>query len=347
MGDNMKVGIVGCGKVAKGYHIPTLLKVGGAKIAAVCDISEAEAKRTANMFDINRYYTDLTDMLKREDLEMVDICTPPQMHAPMAIRAMEVGCHVLIEKPFTLNVGDADEILRASKKSGTKLCIVHNYLFKPIALRAKSIVEDGSLGDLLGMDVKFLNRKDNVFMSRDHWCHNLTGGRFGENIIHPLYLIDDFLDITDVVAARAKKLSDCDWVSTDELKVLVDAKNSMATISLSTNVPKEVETVDIYGTEGILHLDFHFLTLIKYGPKKLTRFSPITSNLNLSYKRLTGALTFSVKIIRSKKYIRSGHYYLIHKFVESIRDDNAPPVTGDKGRKMIALQEKIFNQIMH
>ncbi|RLG32636.1 hypothetical protein DRN97_06915 [Methanosarcinales archaeon] len=345
MGDTMKVGIVGCGKVAKGYHIPALLKIEGVKIAAVCDMSEAEAKRTANMFNIDRSYTDLSDMLKREDLEMLDICTPPQTHASLSIQAMEEGCHVLIEKPLTLSVGDAEKIILASKKSGAKLCIVHNYLFKPITMRAKAIVEDGGLGDLLGIDVKFLNRKDNVFMSRDHWCHNLPGGRFGENIIHPLYLIDGFLDITDIVAARAKKLGNYDWVSIDELKVLLDAKNSMATISLSSNVPKDVETVDIYGTEGILHLDFHFSILIKHGPKKLTRFSPIASNLSLSFKRLTSAVSFPVKVIKSKKYIRSGHYYLIQKFVESIRDDKVPPVTGDKGRKMIALQEKIFDLV--
>ena len=133
--DIMKAGIVGCGKVAKGYHMPALLRIGGVEIAAVCDISEAEAKRTANMFDVNRYYTDLSDMLKREDLEMVDICTPPQMHAQMAIQAMEEGCHVLLEKPMTSSVSEADKILRALKKSGVKLCIVHNYLFKPIAMR--------------------------------------------------------------------------------------------------------------------------------------------------------------------------------------------------------------------
>ena len=341
----MRVGIVGCGKVAKGYHIPTLLRVEGVEIAAVCDVDESEAKRTANMFDIKRYYTDLPDMLKREDLEMVDICTPPHLHAPMAIQAIEEGCHVLLEKPMTSSVSEADEILRALKNSGVKLCVVHNYLFKPIAMRAKSIVEDGGLGDLLGMDVKFLNRKDNLFMSRDHWCHNLAGGRFGENIIHPLYLIDSFLNITDIVAARAKKLGNYDWVSIDELNVLVDTKNSMGTISLSTNASKEIETVDIYGTEGILHLDFLSFTLIKYGPKRLTRFSPMASNISLSYKVLGEALSYPLKVITSKKYIRSGHYYLIQKFIESIREDKMPPVTGDEGRKVIAFQEELLGQI--
>lgn len=341
----MKIGVIGCGKVVKGIHIPALLRTNGVEIAAVCDVDESEAKRTANMFNINRYYTDISEMLKREDLEMVDICTPPHLHAPQAIQAIEEGCHVLLEKPMTSSVGEADEILRALKNSGAKLCIVHNYLFKPITMRAKSIVEGGGLGDLLRMDVKFLNRKDNIFMSKDHWCHNLLGGRFGENIIHPLYLIDDFLGSENIVAVRAEKSGDFDWVSIDELTALVDTENSMGIISLSTNASKEIETVDIYGTKGILHLDFLSFSLIKYKPKRLTRFAPMASNISLSYKLLGGALSYPLKVITSKKYIRTGHYYLINKFVESIREDKESPVTGDKGRKMIALQEKIVKQI--
>ena len=133
----MKVGIVGCGKVAKGVHIPALLRAKGVEIAAVCDVDKEEAKRTAKMFNIDRYYTDISDMLKREDLEMVDICTPPHLHAPMAIQAIEEDCHVLLEKPMTSSVSEADEILKALKNSGVKLCVVHNYLFMPIAIKAK------------------------------------------------------------------------------------------------------------------------------------------------------------------------------------------------------------------
>jgi len=351
----VKVGIIGCGAVAKAIHIPTLLRVKDVEIVAVCDIDKAEAKKVANLFNINGYYTETSDMLKREELELVDICTPPQMHAPMAIQAIEEGCHVLLEKPMTLNVNEADKILRALKNSGVKLCVVHNYLFKPVVIKAKSIVDRGELGDITGMEVKFLDRFDTTpFWEKGHWCHSMPGGRFGENIIHPLYLIDKFLNISDVVAAHAKKLSNYDWVSIDELKVLLDAKNSMGTISMSGNSPRDVTTVDIYGTEMNLHLDF--ATIIKYKP---VRISPnkyyryllgSVDNISIGSKIFASAIShatsYPLKSSTRKRYIRSGHYYLIQKFIESIRDDKTPPVTADEGRKMMALQEKIFAQII-
>jgi len=346
---NMKVGIIGCGKVAKGIHVPALLKVEGVEVAAVCDINEAEAKRTAEMFSIDRSYTDLSDMLKQEDLEVVDICTPPQMHAPMAIQAIEEGCHVLLEKPMTSSVSEADEILRALKNSGVKLCVIHNYLFMPIGIEAMSIVERGELGDIIGMDVKFLDRFDSTpFWEKGHWCHGMPGGRFGENIIHPLYLIDKFMNISDVVAVHAKKLSDYDWVSIDELKVLLDAEKGMATISMSGNSPRDVTTVDIYGTKMNLHLDFESSIVIKYKSMKHTSkkqavFFTIMDNMGIGYKRLAITASLPLKLLTRRKYIRSGHYYLIQKFIESIRDDKMPPVTGEEGRKVMALQEKIFN----
>ena len=347
----MKIGIVGCGKVAKGIHIPALLRAKGVEIAAVCDVDKEEAKRTAKMFDIDRSYTDLSDMLKREDLEMVDICTPPHLHAPMAIQAIEEDCHVLLEKPMTSSVSEADEILKALKNSGVKLCVVHNYLFMPIAIKAKSIVERGELGDIIGMDVKFLDRFDSTpFWQKGHWCHSMPGGRFGENIIHPLYLIDNFMNISDIVAVHARKLSNYDWVSMDELKVLLDAEKGMATISMSGNSPRDVTTVDFYGTKMNLHLEFENSVVIKYKPLKHTStkqavFSTIVDNMSISSKRLASTVAYPWKLLMKKRYIRSGHYYLIQKFIESIQDDKMPPVTGDEGRKVIALQEKIFDWV--
>jgi UDP-N-acetylglucosamine 3-dehydrogenase len=352
----MKVGIVGCGKVAKGIHIPALLRAEGVEIAAVCDVDEGEAKKTAKMFDIDRSYTDLSEMLKQEELEMMDICTPPQMHAQMSIQAIEEGCHVLLEKPMTTSVSEANKILRSLKGSGVKLCVVHNYLFKPVAIKAKSIMERGELGDIIGMDVKFQDSSDRTpYWNKDHWCHTLPGGRFGENIIHPLYLIDKFLNISDVVAVHAKKLSNYDWVSIDELRVLLDAKNSMATISMSGNSPRDVTTVDIYGTKMNLHLDFSTFSIIKYKPK---RYSPNKyylyflhnlDNMIVSSKIFAGAISHAIsyplKSSTRKKYIRFGHYYIIQRFIESIQDNNMSPVTGEEGRKIVALQEKIFKQI--
>jgi len=67
--------------------------------------------------------------------------------------------------------------------------------------------------------------------------------------------------------------------------------------------------------------------------------------MNIGSKRFATTASLPLELLTRRKYIRSGHYYLIQKFIESIRDDKVPPVTGEEGRKVMALQEKIFNRI--
>ena len=112
----MKLGIVGCGLVAEGFHLPALNKIEDVEVVAVCDNDIKRVKKIAETFGIGKYYTNLTEMMKQEDLDIVDICTPPKLHAEMAIQAIEHGCHVLLEKPMTSSVSEADMILKALKK---------------------------------------------------------------------------------------------------------------------------------------------------------------------------------------------------------------------------------------
>src|SRR4030042_206900 len=96
----LRVGIVGCGFIAQTQHIPSLLKIKDVEIAAICDMNEDLAKRVAERFHIDRYYTDFSEMLERERVKMVDICTSPQTHVALSLQAMKGGCHVLMEKPI-------------------------------------------------------------------------------------------------------------------------------------------------------------------------------------------------------------------------------------------------------
>src|SRR4030043_1004175 len=100
----VRVGIAGCGLIAQWHHLPSLIKMRDAKLVAVCDKDIDLIDGVARRFNINRRYTDFNEMLTSEDLDMVDICTPPQTHADLSIRAIESGCNVLVEKPLALNL---------------------------------------------------------------------------------------------------------------------------------------------------------------------------------------------------------------------------------------------------
>jgi len=349
----MKVGIVGTGNVAESVHIPVFQNIKGVEIVSVCDVNESRAKEVKEKFGIGRYYTDLPKMLEKEEIDLIDICTPPQSHKELAIQAIEGGCHILVEKPMVMNVKEADEIIMALKRNkGVKFCVVHNVLFNQIILKAKSIIQKGELGDLLGVDIRVLEAEYRDFMRRDHWWHILPGGRFDENMPHFLYIIDDFLDIQDIISVSAKKVNRRDWIKIDELRLLLDCKNSFGTIHLSMNSPIDVWTIDIYGTKMNLHLDIWLNSIIKHKKPKIQRLyiANIMDSIRFSFKLSKDAITLPFKFILPKTKIfktreRYGHHYLVQNFIKSIEEDSEPPVTAENGRKIVALQEEIFNKI--
>jgi len=151
----LRVALVGCGAITQARHIPSLLKIRDVELVATCDKDEELAKRVAERCHINKYYADLSQMLNREQLDVIDISTPPNTHATLSIEAMDAGCHVLVEKPMALSVKEADEMVSASKRNQVKLCVAHNNLFDPMVMRAESIISQGGIGDLTGMDIVF------------------------------------------------------------------------------------------------------------------------------------------------------------------------------------------------
>ena len=99
----MKVGVIGCGAIAQRAHIPTFNSIEGVEVQAVCDINEEKAKKTAKKYKIKEYYTDYKTMLENPSINLVSICTPPNLHAEIIIEAARAGKHVLVENPSPQN----------------------------------------------------------------------------------------------------------------------------------------------------------------------------------------------------------------------------------------------------
>ncbi len=341
----LRVGIIGCGEVAQWGHIPSVLKIGNAKIAAVCDRNEELARRVAGKFNIDTYYADFSEMLGKEALDIVDICTPPRTHATLSIQAMEAGCHVLVEKPMTLSLNEADEMVAASKANRVKLCVVHSMLFEPVVTKARTMVREGSLGELTGIDIKMSWAKDSDgILNKDHWYHNLPGGAFGEILPHPIYIAQAFLGGLEPVAVHARKLGSYDWVAADELRVILQGEKAIATVTSSLNWPKDTQIVDIFGTKVNLHIDLRNSVLVRHGPSWRMAFAnALLANLSESSQQIAGAISRALKVISGRHY--SGHYTLIRRFIESVEDDTESPVTAEEAREVVRVYEKITSLI--
>ena len=339
----LKIAIVGCG-VATEWHIASMRKIKDAEIAAVCDMDEGLARRMASKFSISKYYTDFSRMLLEEKVDVVDICTPPQTHTTLVIQALEAGHHVLVEKPMALNLSDADRMIKVAKMKGIRLCVVHNELFLPVVIRTKSMVEKGLIGEPVGIIITdSIPRNSELVLNREHWCHRLPGGIFGEMLPHPIYLATAFLGTLEPVVVHSQKLGRHDWMVADELRVILKGKNGLATIAESVNWSKDIMLLDIFGTKASLHVDIWGAVMTGYGVAAKGRFSRGLENLTQGFQQLAGTTSTTLSVILGR--YRSGHHTLIKRFIESIQNNTELPVTIDESREVVRLYEAITSQI--
>ncbi len=158
MNKTVKIGIVGVGNVARGRHIPELLKCADAEIVAICDvdpISMAKAREMVSLPD-EKCYTDYKDLIADPDVDAVEICTPNYLHAEMAISALEAGKPVNLEKPIALNYEEACRIAEAERNSAAFGMTCFTYRYMPAVRYAKKLVDDGILGQIIGLNVAYL-----------------------------------------------------------------------------------------------------------------------------------------------------------------------------------------------
>jgi predicted dehydrogenase len=155
----LKVGIIGAGGIARGRHIPCFQRNAKAALVAIADVAEGSAERVAQEFGIPAFYTSYQDMIEKEGLDAVVICTPNKFHAPVTIDALGRGLHVLCEKPMALNAEEGRAMLQAAQDAGKILSVAFHYRHKPNARAAKQIIEDGELGDIYMVRVQALRRR--------------------------------------------------------------------------------------------------------------------------------------------------------------------------------------------
>jgi predicted dehydrogenase len=340
----LKGGIVGCGQVAHISYIPVFRTLDEVQIVAVCDKKRSLAVEIARRWGIPKSYVEFSHMLRKEDLDFVAICSPPQTHSQLSIQAIEAGLHVLVEKPMAISASEADEMVSVSKKKKVKLCCVHNFLFSPVLQKAMHLVGTGVIGDLLTVTVTILTGKA-ALSRQDHWGHSLPGGLFGEFTPHAIYLLSAFMGDIHSVQAVTKKHCNFHWVKADELMVLLEGTKGLGKIAISFNSPRTSFTMNILGTKRSLHINNFTMTMIqqKSGAHRIRDF--VIQDFKLSLQITAGAVSCLAKRLLGLKWYQIGHREIIERFIESIINDTKCPVTGEDARKTIRTFENIWKQI--
>ncbi len=150
MSRTVKVGIIGCGGIANGKHMPSLRQVEGVEMVAFCDIIVERAEKAAREYGTPdaKVYTDYKELLRDESIEVVHVLTPNRSHADLTVDALYAGKHVMCEKPMAKTAADAKRMLDAAKETGKKLTIGYQHRQKVQSQYAKQYIGTGAVGDI-------------------------------------------------------------------------------------------------------------------------------------------------------------------------------------------------------
>ena len=141
----LKIAVVGCGKIADA-HASQIQRIKGCEIVGVCDREPLMAKQLSERFPVKSCYTDLSELIDKAGPDVVHITTPAEGHFEIASFCLEQGCHVYVEKPFTLDAEQAQRLVDLANRNALKLTVGHDDQFSHVALRMRSLVGAGYLG---------------------------------------------------------------------------------------------------------------------------------------------------------------------------------------------------------
>ncbi|MCJ7841497.1 Gfo/Idh/MocA family oxidoreductase [Lederbergia sp. NSJ-179] len=335
----LKVGVVGCGSIARFRHLPEYAMNEHVEIVAVCDIVKERANEMADKFG-GQAFTSYEEMLREAELDIVSVCTPNYLHAPISIAALKAGNHVLCEKPMATSEKEALAMIQAAEAGGKKLMIAHNQRFVASHEKARELIANGEVGRIHSFRTAFghpgpegwsIDGKDSWFFRKEE----AFIGAMGDLGVHKTDLMrfllgEEFVEVGSFVESGAKENS---TVDDNAVCILKSESGIIGTLAASWAYGKEDNATIIYGEKAVLRLeddpDHSLIVHHRDGKTENFDLGKIQSNED-------GGQT-STKVI--------------DHFVDSIVQDTEPPVTGVEGMRSLkvviaALESSIHKKIV-
>jgi UDP-N-acetyl-2-amino-2-deoxyglucuronate dehydrogenase len=335
MADAYGYGIIGCGWVASSHAWGVRsLADDGVDLAVVADQDEARAHDLAGRFGASKTATDYGELLADDAVDAVSICLPDHLHRDVVIAAAEAGKHILCEKPLSLTIDEADDMLAACARNGVHLGFVMNHRYAPGNILARRAVAKGALGRPLIASAVHASGLSGDPSGASPWRGRRrlsAGGVLSTQAIH-------FLDLLlwlggPALAAQAwtEKLGSADQDHEDTVGVVLKmASGAFATLTATSASPIMDDftgtRIELHGTGGYLVLDGDELRVVD-----LTDAPDLTPPQLPPIPSGTDELVFG-----------AGHVYEVMDFVRSVRGGGTPPIPGTDGRHLMAVIDAAY-----
>ncbi len=347
----MRIGIVGCG-LNSDYHINFAGTYQGAKIVGIADRDSAKARECGAKHGIAGIYSGIAELVKHEQPDVVHIVTPPRAHYALVKEALELKCHVLVEKPMALSLREAKELFGLADRHRVKLCTMHNHFFDPCMSEARDHVENGRAGRIINVESYYgLNTRIPAFREYPApgvipWLYTLPGGVYHDFMAHPLYVLLEYTGRPREIKVMKQSHGVLPWDMPDELRILINGEKAFGTVTFSFAARPHLHFVRIYGTKMMAEVDFNTMVTVTHPVSPLPKAAQkALYNISGSRQLFSKTVSNTINFVRGKLKGYQGMEVLIHKFYDSVKQNSAPPVTRQQALLVIETMDEIWRQV--
>ena len=330
-------GIIGCGLISD-FHSAAIAELEHGKLVAVSSRNSDNAKRLTDRYQVAGY-SDYNEMLQRDDLDIVCVCTPSGAHAEPAVAAAKAGKHVVVEKPLEITLERCDEIIEACDTTGVRLCAIFNSRFSESSQLVKQTIDSGRFGKLTLGDAYIKWYRSQEYYDSGGWrgTWNLDGGGALMNqSIHAIDLLQYFMGPVKAVQAFTDTMAH-ERIEVEDVAVAIlrFENGALGVVEGTTSAyPGMFKKTEICGTKGTVVLEEENIYKWEFDPE-LPEDAEIRDKF--AAKTTTGGGASDPRAISYDNHRRQ-----MENLISGIEGDTSHLVDGREGRKAVEIILAIY-----
>lgn len=338
-----RVGLVGAGAISE-FHLRALRRLPNVSIEGIADLDRDRARQVADRFEVPFACGSLEELTRRS-LDVVHVLTPPASHGPLALEALESGCHVLVEKPVATSVEECDELERTAHARNRVATVNHSLLYDAFVSRALDLVRRGAIGEVLTAD--YLRSSDYPpYRGGTLPPQYRDGGYpFRDLGVHALYLMEAFLGPLEDVKPTFDSHGGDPNLRWDEWRALVKCERGTGNVQLSWNIRPLHHLLIVQGTRGVLKVDLLSMTIALRRPTPLPK--ALERALNGVMDGLQTCTQVPANVVRfsaGRILPYHGLQMLVADFYARLASGEAPPVSLRDARRVVDWTERVARE---
>lgn len=329
----VKFAVVGCGNIGS-RHLAVIEAQEGARVVGICDTDPTKREKYGPLYDNVTTYASIDDLLRESEADVVNICTPHNLHAEQALKVIAAGKHVLVEKPMALSVVDTDRMIEAARAAGVLLMVVKQNRYNLPVVLTKSALEAGHFGRLLMAQCNVVWNRYDGYYRQSPWLGRRKdeGGALFTQVSHFIDLLTwmcgDVVDAGGLIETKAHsiEIEDCGsaWLRFESGTI-----GSLFWTTCAYN--KNFEgSITLLGERGIVKMGGQYLNRIEHWD---VEGSPLPEGVEWvdrpnAYGKYQGS--------------SSNHDKVIRDVIRAVNREECGVVSGEDGRRTVKAIEMIY-----